>query len=79
MKNIGDEGASSAIIQAVVNIATASNMTTTAEGVEQEWQRELLRELGCTEMQGYLFSPPVSAAEITRFLPTVRDKAASAA
>jgi EAL domain-containing protein (putative c-di-GMP-specific phosphodiesterase class I) len=79
VKNIGDEGASSAIIQAVVNIATASNMTTTAEGVEQEWQRELLRELGCTEMQGYLFSPPVSSAEITRLLPAGRDKAASAA
>jgi predicted signal transduction protein with EAL and GGDEF domain len=79
VKNIGDEGASSAIIQAVVNIATASNMTTTAEGVEQEWQRELLRELGCTEMQGYLFSPAVSAAEISRLLPAARDKAASAA
>jgi EAL domain-containing protein (putative c-di-GMP-specific phosphodiesterase class I) len=47
--------------------------------VEQEWQRELLRELGCTEMQGYLFSPPVSGAEITRLLPAARDKAASAA
>jgi diguanylate cyclase (GGDEF)-like protein/PAS domain S-box-containing protein len=79
VKNIGDEGASSAIIQAVVNIATASNMTTTAEGVEQEWQRELLLELGCTEMQGYLFSPPVSAAEIARLIPGARDKAASAA
>ena len=79
VKNIGDEGASSAIIQAVVNIATASNMTTTAEGVEQEWQRELLRELGCNEMQGYLFSPAVSAAEITRLLPEARNKAASAA
>ena len=79
VKNIGAEGASSAIIQAVVNIAEASNMTTTAEGVEQEWQRELLRELGCTEMQGYLFSPPVSAAEIARLMAGARDKAASAA
>ena len=79
VKNIGDEGASSAIIQAVVNIAKASNMTTTAEGVEQEWQRELLRELGCTEMQGYLFSPAVSAAEIARLMPGAREKAVSAA
>jgi diguanylate cyclase (GGDEF)-like protein/PAS domain S-box-containing protein len=79
VKNISDEGASSAIIEAVVNIATASNMTTTAEGVEQEWQRELLRELGCTEMQGYLFSPAVSAAEIARLIPGARDKAVSAA
>jgi EAL domain-containing protein (putative c-di-GMP-specific phosphodiesterase class I) len=79
VKNIGDEGASSAIIQAVVNIAKASNMTTTAEGVEQEWQRELLRELGCTEMQGYLFSPPVPAAEIAPLMLGARGKAASAA
>jgi diguanylate cyclase (GGDEF)-like protein/PAS domain S-box-containing protein len=79
VKNIGEEGASSAIIQAVVNIAKASNMTTTAEGVEQEWQRELLRELGCTDMQGYLFSPPVPAADIARLISGARGKAVSAA
>ena len=39
-------------------------MTTTAEGVETEAQRDLLRELGCSEMQGYLFSAPKPAAEI---------------
>ncbi|MBR1121796.1 EAL domain-containing protein [Bradyrhizobium lablabi] len=68
IKGIAEEGASSAIVQSVVNIAAASNMTTTAEGVEQEWQREMLRELGCTEMQGFLFSPAVAAAEIRRML-----------
>ena len=31
-------------------------MTTTAEGVETQAQRDVLRELGCTDMQGYLFS-----------------------
>jgi EAL domain-containing protein (putative c-di-GMP-specific phosphodiesterase class I) len=40
----------------VVNIAAARNMTTTAEGVETLEQKEMLRSLGCTEMQGYLFS-----------------------
>jgi len=79
IKSIVDEGASSAIVQAVVNIAAASNMTTTAEGVEQEWQRELLRELGCTEMQGFLFSAAVPATEIRRMLISHRDEAASAA
>ena len=48
-------------MQAVVNIAAARHMTTTAEGVETEQQREVLRALGCTEMQGYLFSPPKPA------------------
>ena len=59
---------SSAIVQAVVNIAAARNMTTVAEGVETERQRELLCRLGCTEMQGFLFSPARPAGEIRRLL-----------
>ena len=49
---------SAEIVQAVVNIAASRNMTTTAEGVETEQQKQLLRKLGCTQMQGYLFSKP---------------------
>ncbi|WP_454633891.1 bifunctional diguanylate cyclase/phosphodiesterase [Bradyrhizobium cenepequi] len=59
---------SSAIVQAVVNIAASRNMTTVAEGVETEQQRKLLRELGCTQMQGFLFSAPKPASEIRRLL-----------
>ena len=59
-------GSSSAIVQAVVSIAAASNMTTTAEGVETGAQQSALRELGCTEMQGYLFSAPKPAAELRK-------------
>jgi diguanylate cyclase (GGDEF)-like protein/PAS domain S-box-containing protein len=59
---------SSCIVQAVVNIATERHMTTTAEGVETAEQRDLLRELGCSEMQGYLFSPPKPAADIRPML-----------
>jgi diguanylate cyclase (GGDEF)-like protein/PAS domain S-box-containing protein len=77
IRDLAEEGASSAIVEAVVNIAAASNMTTTAEGVEQQWQRELLRELGCTEMQGFLFSPAVSAAELRRLLMPRQGRAAS--
>jgi len=47
---------SASIVQAVVNLAAARRMTTTAEGVETEEQQRLLRTLGCSEMQGYLFS-----------------------
>jgi diguanylate cyclase (GGDEF)-like protein/PAS domain S-box-containing protein len=61
-----DAGGSSSIVRAVVNIATALNMTTVAEGVETEAQRTLLRELGCTEMQGYLFSAAKPAAEVKK-------------
>jgi EAL domain-containing protein (putative c-di-GMP-specific phosphodiesterase class I) len=59
-------------VQAVVNIAAERHMTTTAEGVETEQQRDLLRELGCSEIQGYLFSPPKPAAEIRPLLSVLR-------
>jgi EAL domain-containing protein (putative c-di-GMP-specific phosphodiesterase class I) len=63
ISELAEPGGSSSIVQTAVNIASARNMTTTAEGVETEAQMELLRTLGCTEMQGYLFSPAKPAAE----------------
>jgi diguanylate cyclase (GGDEF)-like protein/PAS domain S-box-containing protein len=62
--DIAEESGAPVIVQAVVNIAAASNMTTVAEGVETTAQREMLRTLGCTEMQGYLFSAPKPATEV---------------
>ena len=79
IKDIAGPGASSSIVQAVVNIAAASDMTTTAEGVETEQQRNLLYILGCTEMQGYLFSPAIPAADVRRLLLSHRARAMSAA
>ncbi|WP_433996029.1 putative bifunctional diguanylate cyclase/phosphodiesterase [Bradyrhizobium tropiciagri] len=79
IKDLAGTGASSTIVQAVVNIAAASDMTTTAEGVETEQQRNLLRILGCTEMQGYLFSRPVPDVEIRTLLSSHREQAVSVA
>ncbi|MEH2556186.1 diguanylate cyclase (GGDEF)-like protein [Bradyrhizobium algeriense] len=79
IKDIAGPGASSSIVQAVVNIAAASDMTTTAEGVETEQQRNLLYILGCDEMQGYLFSPAIPAIDVRRLLLTHRGRAMSAA
>jgi diguanylate cyclase (GGDEF)-like protein len=72
--DIAEPGGSS-IIQAVMIIAAACNMTTTAEGVETEQQKEVLRVLGCAEIQGYLFSPARPAAEIRRLLLSNRKRA----
>jgi diguanylate cyclase (GGDEF)-like protein/PAS domain S-box-containing protein len=52
------------IVQAIASLASGLNMITTAEGVETEQQLEIIRAAGCTEMQGYLFSPPRPVAEI---------------
>jgi diguanylate cyclase (GGDEF)-like protein len=72
--DIEGSGGSSSIVQAVVNIAAARHMTTTAEGVETEQQKALLHALGCTEMQGFLFSPAIPAAAIRQLLHSQIDK-----
>src|SRR5437764_11539215 len=57
VNDISEPGGSSTIVQAVINIARARDMATTAEGVETEAQKRALIAFGCTEMQGCLFSP----------------------
>ncbi|MFC5453020.1 sensor domain-containing protein [Paenibacillus aestuarii] len=49
----------SAIITSIVGLAHNLNLSVIVEGVETQLQREVLPKLGCTEMQGYLFSKPV--------------------
>ena len=56
-----------AIVNAVAGLAKCLNMTSTAEGVETQQQMEVLQAIGCTEMQGYLFSQPRPASEIRQF------------
>jgi diguanylate cyclase (GGDEF)-like protein len=70
---------SSSIIKAVVSIAADRHMITTAEGVETAEQRDAVQALGCTQMQGYLFSPPRPAAEIRNMLASQRVEAVDAA
>jgi diguanylate cyclase (GGDEF)-like protein/PAS domain S-box-containing protein len=75
---ITDGDGAAAIVQAVINIANAQHMTTTAEGIETDPQREMLRDLGCTEMQGFLFSRPLSVQQIRTLLLTGTRKVAAA-
>jgi EAL domain-containing protein (putative c-di-GMP-specific phosphodiesterase class I) len=66
--DIAEADGSSVIVQAVVNIAASCSMTTVAEGVETPQQKELLRALGCTLMQGFLFSGARPGAEVRKLL-----------
>jgi diguanylate cyclase (GGDEF)-like protein len=79
VNDVAEPNGSSCIVQAVVNIAAARDMTTTAEGVETKQQLELLRALGCAEMQGYLFSQPKPAAEIKQLFFSHQPKSAAVA
>lgn len=73
IEHIADDASSLAIVQAVISIAKSRDIATTAEGVETKEQLELLRALGCTEMQGYLFSEPKPAAELSHMLLTKQE------
>ncbi len=59
---------STSIIHAISCIARSFGLRILAEGVETEAQRQLLSELACNDMQGFLFSQPLPAAEFERFL-----------
>jgi diguanylate cyclase (GGDEF)-like protein len=75
--DIAEPDGSAGIVRAVVDIAAERDMTTTAEGVETAEQQRILRELGCSEMQGYLFSPPKPAEAVRDLL--IAHRAAPAA
>jgi diguanylate cyclase (GGDEF)-like protein len=79
IEDIAEPGGSASIVQAVMTIAAARRVTTTAEGVETQAQLETLRRLGCNEMQGFLFSPAVPAVEIARLLRAPPERVAGAA
>jgi len=68
VRDLSEHSQSIAIIRAVTALGISLNMTTTAEGVETEEQLQTLKKEGCTEVQGYLFSKPVPAAEATQLL-----------
>jgi EAL domain-containing protein (putative c-di-GMP-specific phosphodiesterase class I) len=63
-----DEANALAILSAITRLAKALGMSTTAEGVETQQQFEMVRSEGCTEVQGFLFSLPKPASEISVML-----------
>jgi len=79
ISDLSNEEDSLAIVRAIAVLACSLNMTTTAEGVETPQQLERVRALGCTEMQGYLFSPPRPVAEILPLIVRRAESVVSAA
>jgi hypothetical protein len=57
------EGRNAALIRAMVGLAADLKMQTTAEGVETPEELQLVRDLGCSLVQGYIFGKPMPAEE----------------
>ncbi len=64
VRDVGLDSNDEAIIRATIALAQSFGMDTIAEGVENEVQLEFLRELGCDEVQGFLFAKPITADEV---------------
>jgi diguanylate cyclase (GGDEF)-like protein/PAS domain S-box-containing protein len=64
IRELANRDESMAIVRAIAGLGKSLGIPTTAEGVETREQLRLLRSEGCTEVQGYLFSPPCPAAEV---------------
>jgi len=57
-----------AIVKAVIAMSQALGFRTIAEGIEKEEQAEFLKNFGCEQGQGYLYSRPLSAEKFEEFL-----------
>jgi diguanylate cyclase (GGDEF)-like protein len=75
----GDPGSDSVVLASIIRLGHDLDMTITAEGVETETQRRWLQAAGCHQLQGYLFSRPLSATDVAAFIATHRAGAAAVA
>lgn len=66
--DIAASESSKAIARSVIGLADGLDLAVAAQGVETRDQLQLLRTLGCAEMQGIFFSRPVPAENVTRLL-----------
>jgi diguanylate cyclase (GGDEF)-like protein/PAS domain S-box-containing protein len=68
VRDIMDDHDDRAISSAIINLGQSLGLIVVAEGVETGDQLEVLRQLGCHKIQGYLLGAPVPAAELTERL-----------
>ena len=65
------------MIQAIASLGRGLGMDTIAEGVEHEWQAELVRHAGVTDLQGFLFGRPTPQSELPALVAQLRAAAAA--
>ncbi len=67
VKDLEESRDARAVVEAVVGLAHALELSVVAEGVETEGQRDILVRMGCDELQGFLFARPMPAPDLLRW------------
>jgi diguanylate cyclase (GGDEF)-like protein len=71
VRRVATDSDDNALVSAIISMAKVLRLSVTAEGVEDTEQRDCLVELGCDELQGFLFSAPVPAADVPATLAEI--------
>jgi EAL domain-containing protein (putative c-di-GMP-specific phosphodiesterase class I) len=66
-RDVENTGQSQEVISSIVAIARTQNIAVLAEGVERQAQAELLRDLGCDILQGFLYAPALEETEFRKW------------
>ena len=79
INNLSSSSGSVAILKAIISLAKSLGVPTIAEGIETQEQLDKVRAEGCSEMQGFLFSPARPADEIAQLFLAGHKKVEKAA
>ncbi|MDK9697199.1 MAG: EAL domain-containing protein [Siculibacillus sp.] len=75
VKTMRDNADSRMIVKAIIGLSGSLGLPTTAEGIETNNNADILRDLGCTLGQGFLFSKAVPSREVPQLLDTLAEQA----
>ncbi|WP_019155058.1 putative bifunctional diguanylate cyclase/phosphodiesterase [Robertmurraya massiliosenegalensis] len=68
IKNIHENDKQALLVKSILSFAHGLDLNVVAEGVETNYEKEVLMQMGCDEIQGFLFSPPVNKDEFVRLV-----------
>ena len=72
VRELDSDGEDAALVQLIIAMASQLGLAVIAEGVETQQQRDLLRDWGCSEIQGYFLSRPMDAESALDFMINFR-------
>lgn len=66
--NLGTSQKSDSIVESIIRLGRELGLNVVAEGVEEEETVDVLRQMGCHEVQGYVFAKPAPANETAKWI-----------